>query len=219
MPVPPAAPRPLDLLLASASPRRQELLRGLGLAFTTVPARVEEWEAEVADPAQLVQHNAQLKAAAVAREHPQALVLGADTTVALKGRLFHKPADLDEARAMLRTLSGETHTVSTGVALRCVDGGVDLAFVDESRVSFHALDEERITDYFTRVNPLDKAGAYGIQEARELVVAGWEGSLHTVMGLPTERLRALLEAEGLWARLAPAPGAPGVLNAPSPRGA
>lgn len=188
----------LGLLLASGSPRRRELLDLMGLAHRVCPPDVVEWEAVDADPASLVRYNAALKADAVSREHPHSLVLAADTTVALVGEVLNKPADLDEARSMLRRLAGQTHTVFTGVSLRHGTSGKAVDFVETSEVRFKAFDDATIASYFALVNPLDKAGAYGIQEGRDLIIAGWEGSLHNIMGLPTERLREVFEQEGWW---------------------
>ena len=150
------------LLLASASPRRREILGRLGYLFAVVPAAVEEHEPVTTDdPRALVAHNAALKAAWVAARHPEAAVLGADTTVFLDGEAFHKPADLAAARRMLHRLAGRTHSVCTAVALRLEGRADDL--VVESRVTFRPLDDALIDRYFASCNPLDKAGAYGIQ--------------------------------------------------------
>jgi len=186
------------IVLASASPRRSELLRQMGLRFIVCPAAVEEWEATDAAPDTLVCHNAALKAKAVAAEFPDDLILAADTTVALGGRVFHKPASLMEAREMLSVLSGQTHTVYTGFAFYCAAAQVDRVDYATSRVTFKTLSPETIEAYIGRVNPLDKAGAYGIQEGREMIIADLDGSLSNVMGLPTECLQARLQAQGLW---------------------
>jgi len=188
----------LRLILASGSPRRRELLDVMGLVHAVCPADVVEWEAVDANPRDLVAHNASLKAEAVSRLHPEALILAADTTVALGDVVLNKPADLEDARAMLRRLSGCSHTVFTGVSLRCAAQGGVVDFVEQSAVRFRDFDDATITAYFERVNPLDKAGAYGIQEGRELIIEGWEGCLHNIMGLPTGRLRDVFEQRGWW---------------------
>jgi len=176
------------------------LLAEIGLPHRVLPAQVDEWETGHGDPAGMVLHNARLKAEAIHAQHPQTLVLAADTTVARSGRVLAKPADMAEARQMLRTLSGQAHTVFTGVSLRGAEGyQVDEAV--SSHVYFKHLSEEAITAYFERVNPLDKAGAYGIQEARELIIERWEGSLANVMGLPVEWLEETLRHDGLWEKL------------------
>jgi septum formation protein len=188
---------PARLILASASPRRRELLAGLGLSFEVVIADVTEHEDPDAEPKAMVAHNAALKADWVAAKHPEAWVLGADTTVFIDRTVLNKPRDLTEARAMLRRLAGRTHTVFTGVALRRLRDGVKVDQGVASQVTFKAFDDGVIDAYFRVVNPLDKAGAYGIQERRELIIAGWEGSFTNIMGLPIEATKQILTARGL----------------------
>ena len=185
------------LILASASPRRRELLAGIGVAFEVVVAGVTEHEDPTTDPRLMVEHNAALKADWVATRHPEAFVLGADTTVFIDQTVLNKPADLAEARAMLRRLAGRTHTVFTGVALRRQRDGVKVDQGVASQVTFRAFDDAVIDAYFKIVNPLDKAGAYGIQEGRELIIAGWEGSFTNIMGLPMEATKQILTQWGL----------------------
>jgi len=187
---------PRSLVLASASPRRSELLRRMGLAFEVAPAGVEETDDASRGAAVMVTENAKRKARAVADRRPEALVLGADTTVELDGAVLGKPADRDAARRTLWQLSGRWHAVHTGVALIWRGGGEEHVFAETSGVLFRALDDAAIDAYLRRVNPLDKAGAYGIQEAGEWVVAEVEGSAHNVMGLPTEQVDAWLDAVG-----------------------
>ena len=199
--VPPAQPDPLSpqLILASASPRRRELLAQTGLPFDVVVADVTEHEAEDADPRSMVAHNAALKADWVADLHPTAFVLGADTTVFIGNTVLNKPRDLDDARLMLRRLAGRTHTVFTGVALRQKSTGLRLDEGVTSAVTFRAFDDQVIDAYFRVVNPLDKAGAYGIQEGRELIVERWDGSFSNIMGLPMEVTKQILTQAGLLA--------------------
>jgi septum formation protein len=191
---PPAAPR---LILASASPRRRLLLGGLGLPFDIVAAGVTEREEPDAGPRAMVAHNAALKAGWVAARHPGAFVLGADTTVFIDGTVLNKPAGLDEARAMLRRLAGRTHTVFTGVALRHAASGLRIDEGVGSEVDFKPFDDTVIDAYLRLVNPLDKAGAYGIQEGRDLIIAGWRGSFSNIMGLPMETVKQILTRCGL----------------------
>jgi septum formation protein len=196
-----AAAEPSRLILASGSPRRRELLTAMGLAFDVIPASVIEWEAADADPAALVEHNAALKAQAVSRLHPERPILASDTTVALGAEVLNKPADLAEAKAMLRRLSGQRHIVHTAVSLRWPGMRPDFDFRVESTVVFRPFDDATIDRYCELVNTLDKAGAYGIQEHREMIIDHWEGSLHNIMGLPTERLQTVFEQEGWWSVL------------------
>jgi septum formation protein len=191
---PPPAPR---LILASASPRRKQLLGGLGLPFDIVVAGVTEHEEPTTDPRVMVAHNAALKAGWVAARHPDAFVLGADTTVFIDGTVLNKPAGPDEARAMLKRLAGRTHTVFTGVALRRAASGLRIDEGVSSEVEFKPFDDSVIDAYFRLVNPLDKAGAYGIQEGRDLIIAGWRGSFSNIMGLPMEAVKQILTRCGL----------------------
>jgi septum formation protein len=166
-----------------------------------IVADVTEHEAEDADPRTMVAHNAALKADWVASRHPSDFVLGADTTVLIDNTVLNKPRDLHEARAMLRRLSGRTHTVFTGVALRRQSVGLRVDQGVSSEVTFRAFDDAVIDAYFQVVNPLDKAGAYGIQEGRELIVERWDGSFSNIMGLPMEVTKQILTETGLLAEL------------------
>lgn len=191
---PTAVPR---LILASASPRRRELLTQLGVAFDVVVAEVTEHEEASTDPRVMVAHNAALKADWVAARHPRAVVLGADTTVFIAGTALNKPRDGTEARAMLRRLSGRTHTVFTGLAVRRAEDGLCIDEGVASEVTFKVLDEAVIETYLARVNTLDKAGGYAIQEHGELIVAGQRGSLTNIIGLPIESTKQILTRCGL----------------------
>ena len=185
------------LILASASPRRRELLGQLGVPFEVVVADVTEHEDASTDPRVMVAHNAALKAEWVSARHPNALVLGADTTVFIEGVALNKPGDGAEARAMLRRLSGRTHTVFTGLALRRASDGLRIDEGVASDVTFKAFDETVIEDYLARVHTLDKAGGYAIQEHRELLGAEYRGSLTNIIGLPVETTKQILTHCGL----------------------
>ena len=193
--------KPLRLILASASPRRTQLLSQAGVPHQVVTAAVTEHEDPSTDPAVMVLHNARIKAAAVSALHPDALVLGADTTVALGDRALNKPADLAESAAMLRSLSGREHTVHTGVCLLCPALGVDEAHDVTAWVRFRELTDADIARYQSLVNTLDKAGAYGIQEGREIIIAAHQEPLSTIMGLPVEFVVGRLRALGLLERI------------------
>jgi len=185
------------LILASASPRRRELLVQLGVPFDIVVAHVTEHEAADADPRALVSHNAALKADHVAALHPDRFVLGADTTVFVDGTVLNKPRDLDDARSMLRRLSGRTHYVFTGIALRHVSRGVRIDDGVTTEVVFRPLSDAQIDDYLSRTNPLDKAGGYGIQDHGDLIVAETRGSFTNIVGLPIEATKQILTQAGL----------------------
>jgi septum formation protein len=184
------------LILASGSPRRKHLLEELGVHFSVVSADVEEMN-HLSDPQDLVEVNARLKTEWVAERYPNDWVLGSDTTVALGNEILNKPVDLDNARSMLLRMSGRTHTVYTAVCLVNRKLGKEELFAVTSEVSFKPFDGELVTEYFKLVNPLDKAGAYGIQEGRELIVEKWAGSFSNIMGLPVDEVGEVLKKYGL----------------------
>ena len=184
------------LILASVSPRRAELLRQLRLDFKVVPAQVTEIHHEQMTARELSQVNAYRKARAVAKRFPDALVLAADTLVYLECTLFGKPATLEEAHRMLEQLQGRTHQVVTGVCLLHLRNHRQAVFAETTAVTFHPLKSAKIRRYLKTVNPLDKAGAYAIQEQGDLIVKKIAGSYTNVVGLPLERLAAELET---WA--------------------
>jgi septum formation protein len=188
---------PPTLILASASPRRKELLGQLGIAFQTITADVVEHEDPTTDPREMVSHNAALKADRIAERHPEAFVLGADTTVFIDGITLNKPADGQEARAMLRQLSGRTHTVFTGLALRQKSSNLRIDEGVASQVTFKTLSEEIIETYLSKVHTLDKAGGYAIQEEGELIIERQEGPLSNLIGLPLDETKQILTRAGL----------------------
>lgn len=175
------------IILASVSPRRHELLRDAGIAFEVVGSSAEEIHDHDIPPPVLCEENAARKAREVAARHPQATVIGADTLVFLDGEALGKPADLGEARAMLRKLAGRTHFVCTGVCI-VRPGGREVCFHEITDVTFRALADEDIETYIARAHTLDKAGAYGIQEHGDLIVEGIRGAYDNVMGLPVARV-------------------------------
>jgi septum formation protein len=185
------------LILASASPRRRELLATLGLPFEVVTADVVEDENPHLDPKAMVAYNAAIKADWVAERYPDAFVLGADTTVFIDNIALNKPADLAEAKAMLRRLSGRTHTVFTGLAIRHARQGLHINCGAASDVTFHALTEAVMASYLSKVHTLDKAGGYAIQEHGELLVARQTGSFSNIVGLPLEETKQILLDLGL----------------------
>ncbi len=142
---------------------------------------------------ELCEQNAELKAQAVAQLHPDATVIGADTLVWIDGEPLGKPRDMSEAREMLRKLSGRDHTVCTGVCMIESNDRIK-RFHELTTVRFHALDESLLEAYLAKTNPLDKAGAYGIQDHGEMIVERIEGSFDNVMGLPVAKVLAALQA-------------------------
>jgi len=183
-------------ILASASPRRAQLLRELGVDFDIIPGQAEELHPEYLTPSEICQINAHRKARWVGHKHPDALVIGADTVVCLDNRIFGKPATMAEAEEMLSALRGRTHTVVTGVCLLELRSHRQKMFAVVTSVKFRPLEIGQIRNYLSKVDPLDKAGAYGIQEEGELIIESISGSFSNVMGLPMERLREELAAWG-----------------------
>ena len=176
------------LVLASASPRRRELLRQLDLEFKIIPSDVAELFDGQLSPLELCQLNAHRKARGVAKKIPDALVLGADTLVFLGREIMGKPATRAEACEMLARLQGRTHQVVTGVSLIHLRGNRQRLFAVSTDVTFRPLTAGRIEHYLSGMNPLDKAGAYAIQEHGDLIVSEISGSFSNVVGLPIEQL-------------------------------
>ena len=175
-------------ILASKSPRRAKILAGHGWNFVVEPAECEEVSIPRA-PRRTVLVNAARKLKACRTQHPDAEIVAADTIVWFGGRIYGKPRDLDEARKFLRELSGQTHSVFTGVA-HCLPGQRLETEVVESRVKFRELSENMIDRYVETVRPTDRAGAYDIDESGDLIVASYTGSYENIMGLPLEPLAA-----------------------------
>src|SRR5690349_17467792 len=184
------------LILASASPRRSELLRQLDLQFKVVVSEVPEIHHDDLTALEVSRINAYRKARAVAKKFPDSLVLGADTLVYLDATLFGKPASLEQAYEMLQRLQGQTHQVVTAICLLHLRERRQKVFTETTLVTFRALDAVGIRRYLNRVNPLDKAGAYAIQEEGDLIVEKIAGSYTNVVGLPLEKLRDELDS---WA--------------------
>lgn len=182
MPTPP-------LILASASPRRRDLLTRDGYTFTVVPADVEEIAPPHLTPAELTLANARLKARHVAATNPGQLVLGVDTVVAFEGEVFGKPRDMEHALAMVSRMSGHVHEVWSGGWL--VRDTLETGFNEVTRVRFRPLGELELRAYLARIGPLDKAGAYAAQDDQGELIEHVEGSFDNVVGLP---MRALAQA-------------------------
>lgn len=162
-----------------------------GFQFEVIASPADEIHDESMAPERLCETNAELKAAAVAVDLPGAVVIGADTLVFIDDRALGKPKTMDEARGMLRRLSGRTHYVCTGVCVIATNGSREV-FHDRTEVDFKDLDDAAIDAYFRVANPLDKAGAYGIQENGEMIVDRIRGSFENVMGFPVEKVAASL---------------------------
>lgn len=186
--------KPVRIVLASKSPRRRDFFRLLGLDFVADSSDADEDIAGDQTPAEAVRALSQRKARAVAARHPDALVVGADTIVVLDGEILGKPADRDEAVAMLRRLRGRAHDVLSGVTL-ILPSGAEITECAESRVVMRDYSEAEIAVYVDSGDPMDKAGAYAIQNRAFRPVAQIEGCYANVMGLPLCHLaRAFLQA-------------------------
>lgn len=177
------------LVLASASPRRVELMQEAGYVFEVLVPEVEEAHDESLTCEALTMENARLKGRVIAAIRPDAVVVAADTLVYLDDKPLGKPRDMEDAAAMLRRLSGRTHRVCTGVAVLAGGGTVQHAFPVISEVTFKFLTEEVIREYHSKIQPLDKAGAYAVQDESAMIIERVEGSWSNVKGLPMERLR------------------------------
>jgi septum formation protein len=184
-----------EVILASQSPRRRELLSLVGIAHAVQPADIDESMLPDERPRDHCERLACEKVATIAGREPTALVIGSDTIVVVDGDVLGKPRDDGEARAMLARLSGRTHVVMTAVAARW--RGQERSAVEEVAVTFHELSAARIAEYVATREPMDKAGAYGIQGYGATIVARVDGDYFAVMGLPLQRLVRLLGELGV----------------------
>jgi septum formation protein len=194
---------PRVLILASASPRRSELLRLAGLTFTTRPVGLDETPLPGEDPAALAARLARAKVVALPAPGGLALILGADTVVTVAGKVLGKPVDEAEARSMLRLLAGRTHEVITAIAARATPEETIALDRSTSRVRFAPMTDDEIDWYAASGEGLDKAGGYALQGRGSLFVAAVEGSYTNVIGLPMERILPLLRGFGFRPALPP----------------
>jgi len=186
----------MNIILASQSPRRRELLERMGISdFEVIPARGEEAAGPSLTPAELVEELSRRKCAEVAAAHPEDLVIAADTVVAVGGRILGKPRDREEAAEMLSLLSGREHTVYSGLTLS--RAGRTVTEHEATPVRFRPLTKDDISRYIATGEPMDKAGAYGIQGYGCVLVEGISGDYYNVMGLPVCRLARLLARFGV----------------------
>jgi septum formation protein len=184
-------------VLASASPRRRELLSAAGYQFEIVSPLVEEVGHDWLTIREVISWNAARKAAVVSATSPNAVVLAADTLVTIDGEVLGKPADFDDAVEMLRRLSGRAHEVWTAVRIVDAAGRQSRSFHEMSRVYFRSLDDRAIRNYLAKIDPLDKAGAYAAQGDGQDIIQKIEGSYTNVVGLPMEKTRLALALFGV----------------------
>lgn len=185
-----------NLILASSSPRRAELLKQIGLNCQIMVCDVDETLLPGMSPPELVEFLAERKAAAVARNLHEGIVLGADTVVVWQGQVLGKPLNEEDAFSMLVKLQGSTHDVYTGVALIDVHSGKIMVGHEKTRVFFRNIEEDEIRRYVASGEPLDKAGAYGAQGLAAIYINKLEGCYTNVVGLPLARLSVMLKAIG-----------------------
>ncbi|MCP3965858.1 MAG: septum formation protein Maf [Lentisphaerae bacterium] len=184
----------MQLILASNSERRKILLKEMGLDFVQVPSFTVEVGAGDCYCSDVPLVNASRKADDIATNNPQSLVIGADTVIEWEDTIIGKPQDIGDAKRILMILSGSTHSVVTGVALRCGLHSIRVDFAEYTRVKFKNFSEKNVDEYLNVVHVLDKAGAYAIQEYGEMLVDSIDGPLDNVIGLPCTKLSQSLNA-------------------------
>ena len=185
----------MELILASQSQRRRELFQLIGLEYTCIPSDADE-NVPFTEPGEFVELLALRKAAAVKKNHPGSCVVGSDTVVWLDNEIIGKPHDREDAYRILRKLSGRTHTVYTGIAV-LTDDSTQLCH-ETTRVTFEDLSDELIWDYIDTGDPMDKAGAYGVQGLGAVLVKKVEGCYFTVIGMSIPKLCEMLKNIGIY---------------------
>jgi len=190
----------MELILASGSPRRSEILSMLTLRYRVQTSHVDEEEILLtmpqASPKELVQRLSSAKSQAVAGALDSGLVLGADTVVALEGEIYGKPVDEQDLRRMMQAFSGKTHQVFTGVTLTQAAGKHSVSLTAVTEVTFRAISDEEMEWYVAHADYLDKAGGYAIQEHAALFIEGIQGCYYNVMGLPVQETLMLFQLMG-----------------------
>jgi septum formation protein len=186
------------LILASGSPRRKHLLEQAGLQFSVIPSDFDESSVAMTDPASYVRALAECKALDISQKHPDSWVIGADTIVLIDGQILGKPGSKDEAREMLKRLSGKSHQVLTGYCICCKEKKQHFSETVITEVHFKKLRLEEIDWYIKTEEPLDKAGAYAIQGIGSFLVRSIEGSYTNVVGLPVCEVMEILIREGIF---------------------
>lgn len=176
----------VTVILASASPRRKQLLREIGLKFEVIPSNESEPDQPHLSPGEWAMRQALAKSRDVAKRFPNAVVIGADTIVVLGRKVYNKPKDMADAKRMLRELCGHTHRVITGVCVLHAKAHRKLLFAETTHVTFRKLNDRQIAAYLRRIHPLDKAGAYAAQEHGSAIIERVEGSFANVVGFPVE---------------------------------
>ena len=183
-----------DIILASASPRRKTILSQVDIDFTVEPSKINEDFSIDLLPKGFCEHWAREKAIDIAKGHSDKLIIGADTIVIINDKILGKPRTYKESFAMLKSLSGKTHQVLTGVSLIHLDLGIDFTFNEATNVSFCILTDDDINEYIDKCKPYDKAGSYGIQDGFSVYVEKINGCFYNVMGFPISRFHKFYKA-------------------------
>ena len=183
-----------EIVLASASPRRKTILSQVDLDFTIEPSKINEDFSIDLLPKAFCEHWAREKAKDIAKNHSDKLIIGADTIVIMNDKILGKPKNYNESFAMLKSLSGKTHQVLTGVSLINFNLGIDFTFNEATDVSFCLLSDEEINKYIDKYKPYDKAGSYGIQDGFSVYVEKINGCFYNVMGFPISRFHKFYKA-------------------------
>ena len=174
-------------ILASSSPRRKDILSRIGFSFKTMPSHINENFNLELPPEAFCEHWAREKAKNIAKDYPKSYVIGADTIVVLNGKILGKPKNRDHSISMLKSLSGKTHEVLTGLSIIQMDSRVDFSINESTFVEINTLTESDIIDYIDIYKPYDKAGSYGIQDGFSVHIKKINGCFYNVMGLPTSK--------------------------------
>ena len=193
-----STPKPLpSIILASASPRRKDLMTGIGIPFTAIDSGVDEkgFDIDHLSADKKVLYLSRAKATAVKQKHPDALVIGSDTVVVLNGMIYEKPEDKGDAFMMLKTLQGTSHEVLSAITLICPDGSVDSDYLS-TKVYFRPMSDEQIDRYIDSGEPMDKAGSYAIQGLGSMNIERIEGCYFNVVGMSMQLLAKLFERNG-----------------------
>lgn len=188
-----------NIILASQSPRRIELLTKMGVTFKAIPSQFDEKLDDTRPTEEVAIELAVGKAAQVAEEHPDCIVIGSDTIVTIDGSQLEKPRDAAESQLMLKRLGGTFNVVTTSLAIICKLDNIHVTDVDNTRVFFKPYDETAVADYVATGDGMDKAGSYGIQSGAAALIDHIEGHYDTVIGFPTHKLAKLLRQIGVAA--------------------
>ena len=184
----------MDIILASASPRRKTILSQIGIQFTIMKSNTVEDFSLNLPPEAFCEHWAREKAKDIAKSHPKSLIIGADTIVVLDNKILGKPQNREQSISMLKSLSGRTHEVLTGVSFIHLDSNFDITFNESTLVSFNTLTNNDILNYIDTYNPYDKAGSYGIQDRFSIHINKITGCYYNVMGLPISKFHRKLKS-------------------------